>query len=287
MCELGPGLPSLLFVVFLVLKLTGFIAWSWWWVTAPLWLPTFLVLSFMGILPFYGSDHRPVKMKIAFISDSHRQCPELPDADLLVHCGDLTGLGTLYEFQQQVEWLRSVKERYPLGIIYVPGNHDCGLDPMSEPDVQEREEIHALFRYANIKVLINRAITIEGIKFYGSPMTPTFFDWAFMGSENELADCWERIPEDTQILITHGPAQGLRDLCRNGHVGSSSLRWHVDNHLPNLKLHAFGHIHEGAGCNQEGRYLCLNASVLDGWYNGFNPVHVVDTETWTYETHEA
>jgi len=35
----GVGLPTILFVVFLVLKLTGHIAWSWWWVTAPLWIP--------------------------------------------------------------------------------------------------------------------------------------------------------------------------------------------------------------------------------------------------------
>ena len=33
----GIGLGGLLFVVFLVLKLTGFIGWSWWWITAPLW----------------------------------------------------------------------------------------------------------------------------------------------------------------------------------------------------------------------------------------------------------
>jgi len=33
------GLPGLMFIVFLTLKLIGVIAWSWWWVTAPLWIP--------------------------------------------------------------------------------------------------------------------------------------------------------------------------------------------------------------------------------------------------------
>ena len=33
----GIGFPGALFITFLVLKLTGVIAWSWWWVTAPLW----------------------------------------------------------------------------------------------------------------------------------------------------------------------------------------------------------------------------------------------------------
>ena len=42
----GPGLPTLLFITFLVLKLTHVIDWSWWWVTAPLWIPFGL---FIGI----------------------------------------------------------------------------------------------------------------------------------------------------------------------------------------------------------------------------------------------
>lgn len=41
----GIGLGTILFVVFLVLKLTGHIAWSWWWVTAPLWAPLTLVAA--------------------------------------------------------------------------------------------------------------------------------------------------------------------------------------------------------------------------------------------------
>lgn len=39
----GIGLGTILFVVFLVLKLTGNINWSWWWITAPLWIPVILV----------------------------------------------------------------------------------------------------------------------------------------------------------------------------------------------------------------------------------------------------
>lgn len=47
----GIRLGGLLFVAFLVLKLTGVIAWSWWWVTAPLWGPFMLVV---GVLPLVG-----------------------------------------------------------------------------------------------------------------------------------------------------------------------------------------------------------------------------------------
>ena len=41
----GVGIGGVLFVVFLVLKLCGVIGWSWWWVTAPLWLPIALLLA--------------------------------------------------------------------------------------------------------------------------------------------------------------------------------------------------------------------------------------------------
>ena len=39
-----------LFIVFLVLKLTGTIDWSWWWVTSPLWLPFVAVAAILGIV---------------------------------------------------------------------------------------------------------------------------------------------------------------------------------------------------------------------------------------------
>ena len=43
----GIGLFTVLFCIFLVLKLTGHIAWSWWWVFGPLWIPiTFLIIVF-------------------------------------------------------------------------------------------------------------------------------------------------------------------------------------------------------------------------------------------------
>ncbi len=48
----GIGLTGVLFVVFLVLKLTGNIDWSWWWVTSPIWIPVALAFLFLIILMF-------------------------------------------------------------------------------------------------------------------------------------------------------------------------------------------------------------------------------------------
>lgn len=44
------GLPTLLLVLFIGLKLTGYINWSWWWVLAPFWLPLVLELILLGII---------------------------------------------------------------------------------------------------------------------------------------------------------------------------------------------------------------------------------------------
>lgn len=46
----GVGITGLLFIVSLVLKLTGVIAWSWWWVTSPLWIPLIIVVVLMTII---------------------------------------------------------------------------------------------------------------------------------------------------------------------------------------------------------------------------------------------
>ena len=45
----GLNVFSVLFIVFLVLKLTNNIDWSWWWVTAPLWIPASIVLLVIGV----------------------------------------------------------------------------------------------------------------------------------------------------------------------------------------------------------------------------------------------
>ncbi len=62
----GVGFGGLLFLVFLVLKLTGVIAWSWWWVTAPLWAPLVLALVMLLISVLFittASDRKKQKRR--------------------------------------------------------------------------------------------------------------------------------------------------------------------------------------------------------------------------------
>ena len=48
--QVGPNFLGLLTIVFITLKLTGYIAWSWWWVLAPLWLGFVVVIGVMAIV---------------------------------------------------------------------------------------------------------------------------------------------------------------------------------------------------------------------------------------------
>ena len=50
----GISVYTTIFLIFLVLKLTGNISWSWWWVTSPLWIPLLLVLSIMALFFIFG-----------------------------------------------------------------------------------------------------------------------------------------------------------------------------------------------------------------------------------------
>ena len=45
----GLSLATILFLIFLVLKLTNYIDWSWWWVTSPLWISLILVILIVSI----------------------------------------------------------------------------------------------------------------------------------------------------------------------------------------------------------------------------------------------
>lgn len=75
----GVGLTGILFIVFLVLKLTGNIDWSWWWVTAPLWIPiafffTILILVFLVFMTFLtlGFDVESIKEKMENLTNKIR-----------------------------------------------------------------------------------------------------------------------------------------------------------------------------------------------------------------------
>ena len=159
------------------------------------------------------------------------------------------------ELRDFIEWY--TKQDYKCK-IYVPGNHDVGL----ENDYEERSK---WFRDAGIVLLNDQSVTIEGLKIHGSPITPTFGRWSYMKDRgHDIKQHWDLIPEDTDILITHGPPYGFGDIVSGMYVGCEDLYRRVNEVNP--KIHVYGHIHEGAGCINMGNTEFINASMLNEHY---------------------
>lgn len=180
-------------------------------------------------------------MKIVATSDLHGYQPVLPEGDVLVLAGDLTGHGDDIDIYRLSKWLLTIAHSFK-AIIVVAGNHDWWF--------QERGSSHGalyrMWREHGIYYLEDDYVTIDGVKFYGSPWTPQFFNWAFMREDEELAQFFASIPQDTDVLVTHGPPANILDLTNRGpNAGSVSLMEAVFRVEP--KVHIFGHIHEAYG----------------------------------------
>jgi Icc-related predicted phosphoesterase len=204
-------------------------------------------------------------MKILHISDTHgfhQEIDGLPSADVIVHSGDVSSkYGNYEEIKGFLDWFSSLDYKYK---ILVPGNHDFFF----EDEMGNNGLINSIA--PGVHILLSESIIIEGVKFYGSPFTPWFHEWAFNLYNHELAAEWAKIPDDTDVLITHGPANGTLDFSGQNapHIGCTYLKHRLHN-LPTLKAHLFGHAHQGYGFNED-RYLSLNSSLLDEKYRLVN-----------------
>lgn len=188
-------------------------------------------------------------MKIWHISDSHgfHDYYQIPDnIDMVIHSGDSTNyynkLYNIKEYNEFLKWYSSLS--IPIK-IYVAGNHDASCTIYNKKD-HKKELLDKGIIY-----LEDEGITINNYLFYGTPYTPTFGNWYFMKSRSNMYKIWEQIPENVDILITHGPPKGINDLTRNNNnsleqVGDISIY----NYLPrwsNLKYYLHGHIHNSKG----------------------------------------
>lgn len=220
--------------------------------------------------------------KICHISDTHDVSRDLnklvpENVDILFFTGDLTYHGREWELNKLLEHMKKLSNRIE-HVVGTLGNHELGAQG-------KEKEWKDKFKDYGVILLDHEAIEIEGIKVFGSPWTPWFFDWAYnytnptMGiqGETEIAgtDMWKDIPENTKVLLTHGPPQGKLDLCRNGRVGCAELMCRIEQ-LNNLKYHMFGHIHEGYGTLVENGVTYSNGSIMDGRYRFVNKPNLFD-----------
>jgi predicted phosphohydrolase len=210
----------------------------------------------MGPAPTcYNDSRREVRLPtIVCVSDTHghHDITEIPPGDILVHAGDLTMFGSLDEVAAFDAWLGTLPHPHK---VVIAGNHDWCFQRF--PDEARRRVKNAIY-------LEDSAATVAGLKFYGSPWQPWFLDWAFnLERGPELAAKWALIPADTDVLVTHGPPEGILDLTRRWvRVGDADLLARVRQVRP--KLHVFGHIHEAAGVDESDGTLFVNASTQMG-----------------------
>lgn len=207
--------------------------------------------------------------RIVCISDTHNQhrALKIPAGDILIHAGDQSaGTGDLMQIEDFNAWMGTLDFKHK---IVIAGNHDFLF----------QEHPTVIRRYAfNYTYLEDEAYEAEGLKFWGSPWQPAFFNWAFNLPRKgpELKTKWNQIPVDTSVLITHGPPYGYLDKTSRGELAGCEVLENKIHQLKRLKLHVSGHIHEGYGTYQLDDLTLVNASVLDNNYRLKNQPIVVD-----------
>lgn len=201
-------------------------------------------------------------MKICAISDTHDNHRQItiPDCDVLVVAGDFTCHRNpiTANYTDFNDWLRTVPAKRK---IVVAGNHDT---------LFEQNPTLARSILSEATYLQDSGVVIDGVNFWGSPWTPFFASWAFMKPDEMLKEYWDKIPDETEVLITHGPAHNILDKTlhygktpEGEHVGSFSLREHFVDRMPEklkLKAHIFGHIHEDYGIYYDGVVRAYNVA---------------------------
>lgn len=212
-------------------------------------------------------------MRVVCISDTHCSWNllDIPEADLLIHAGDIDlmyGSSQAYDFSIWLNRLEQVKHK-----IVVAGNHDFYSE-------ERDEDLRDCLWDSGVIYLRNQLATIDGIKIWGSPITPTFGEWANMAHRGkEIREYWDKIPKDIDVLVTHGPPYEILDevVRRSGeieNVGCQDLLEYVNSIKP--KLHVFGHIHGSYGQKKIGNTLFVNASVMDEEYSVVNKPIIVE-----------
>ncbi len=215
--------------------------------------------------------------RITHISDTHNKHKQLTDklsgGDILIHSGDISSLGREREVESFIKWFNGI-DNYTHK-IFIAGNHDMSFD--SEilmqtkidyfdgkrsvwetegnthfPSVGKPQWLDILLNSelnSNVFYLEDSDVTIDGLKIWGSPITPSFgYGWAFNKDRGyDINEVWNKIPTDSNIVITHGPIFGYCDRTDRGglNVGCEQLFHRLNEVKP--QLHFSGHIHEAYG----------------------------------------
>lgn len=214
-------------------------------------------------------------MRLVCIADTHGRhskrgrMPRIPNGDVLIVAGDISSDGSKQGAQVFNTFLGAQPHKHK---IVVAGNHDWHF--YRHPDEAKELLYNAVY-------LQDEEIIIDGVKFYGAPWQPEFLNWAFnLPRGLALAEKWALIPDDTDVLITHGPPAGIMDVAsayKNNppkHVGCDDLFKRVHGVQP--KVHIFGHIHYSYGQEKREETTFINCSTCNERYEPLNPAIIVE-----------
>jgi Icc-related predicted phosphoesterase len=229
-------------------------------------------------------------LRVVCLSDTHgkhRNVQHVPEGDVLLHCGDFTHRGTHAEIKDFNAWLGSLPHQHK---IVVAGNHDFCMDA-AEYDANWRSAFrHAEYNDPNVSrelltnatYLENRSLVVDGVKFYGSPMTPPIpgRTMAFNVARGFAAQQhWAKLPVDVDVLVTHGPPNGILDKTVTGlRVGDEMLLKEVVSRV-RPRFHVFGHIHEAYGATRVGNTTFVNCATSTLLGRPRHPPVVIDVPT--------
>ena len=226
-------------------------------------------------------------LKFVCISDTHEAKhwhKEIPDGDVLIHSGDFTKYGS---FNQTKEFVKKFSKLPHKHKVVIAGNHELSFDPDTHkfffdmiqqtknqiPEKENPEKIKKLVTECDsFTYLENSGVEIGGYYIWGSPCTPMFHGWAFMATSEELKkNVWSKIPEKTDILVTHGPPYGKGDksLYNNTNAGCKELLKEIKERVKPM-YHIYGHIHEGHGTYKEDKITFINCARVDIRYKVAN-----------------
>lgn len=178
----------------------------------------------------------------------------------------MTSMGEVDEVARFLSWF-GAQTQYAARVL-IAGNHDFLFE--RDPDIANR------LLPDTVTYLQNSGASLLELRFWGSPVTPYFQNWAFNQHPKHIGDTWAFIPQDVDVLVTHGPPYEILDRVSPGgeSVGCPRLRQRVEVIRPSL--HVFGHIHEERGEEERDGTRFVNASVLDERYEVRYAPFVVD-----------
>ena len=210
-------------------------------------------------------------MKIVLISDVHCRFHniKIPKCDLLISCGDYSFRGTIDEVTDFHFWLNKQNAKYKISL---QGNHELGVEKNFNLSKQTAELV-----CPGVIFIDEGLIKIEGYKIWCSAITPFFHNWAYNRHRGEdIKKHWDAIPDDTDILLSHGPAYGILDEVKGvtGPLGCEDLKNRIKE-LKNLKLHAYGHVHSGYGKVIIDDITYVNASICNEQFQPVNKPIVI------------